>query len=452
MSTNFIYADPPNSVTHSALDFFTTSRILIDFQRSYHEQVYPHTNADAPVLEFEFQGPKTEISGTVIDLKNLFLKVELKLVHKSGVVKKDGTAEAQTKRPLFINNLGQSLFHNVEVILNGTSVSSSNNLHPYKAILEADLSHQPITKEVILRAQGYFYEPDPSDINDETDSSPFGVRRLKVDQSEKNLSFYFPLSDSFLSGIDKYILPGVETRIKLTRSINQFVLLHNNVSSKSVGNYSLQIVSASLSVHMLELRSESFLSIEKALLKKAAQYDYKDVIAKTFLISEGTSIYYKDDVFDRAPISRLVFAMVPEKDFTGDYKTNPFHFQDFNLGSVKITREGAPMGATPIDVSSSHIRAYFTSMKALGFEHSGNGVILNDFEHHFCLAFQLTADLLIDDGTIRPELTGARLGLELKFTTVTGDPIRLIVLGERRSVVFIDRHREVVKNSTIYNG
>ena len=97
MSTNFIYADPPNSVTHSALDFFTTSRILIDFQRSYHEQVYPHTNADAPVLEFEFQGPKTEISGTVLDLKNLFLKLEAKLVHKGGVVKKDGTAEAQTK-------------------------------------------------------------------------------------------------------------------------------------------------------------------------------------------------------------------------------------------------------------------------------------------------------------------------------------------------------------------
>ena len=203
---------------------------------------------------------------------------------------------------------------------------------------------------------------------------------------------------------------------------------------------------------MLELRSESFFSIEKAFLKKAAQYDYKDVIAKTFLISEGTSIYYKDDVFDRAPISRLVFAKVPEENFTGDYKTNPFQFQDFDLGSVKITREGAPVGGTPIVVSSSQIRAYFTTMKSLGFEHSGNGIFLEDFKHHFCLAFQFTANLLIDDGTIRPKKTGARLGLELKFITVTGDPIRLIVLGERRSVVFIDRIREVVKNSTNYNG
>ena len=180
MSTNFIYADPPNSVWHPALDFFTTSQILIDFQRCYHEQVYPHTNADAPVLEFEFQGPKTEISGTVIDLKNLFLKLEVKPVHKNGAVKRDGT-----KRRLFINNLGHNLFQNVEVVLNGTSVSSSNLLHPYKAMLDVDLSHEPIIREGILRTQGYFYGPDPSDIDDGTDSSPFGVRRLMVDQSEK---------------------------------------------------------------------------------------------------------------------------------------------------------------------------------------------------------------------------------------------------------------------------
>ena len=153
---------------------------------------------------------------------------------------------------------------------------------------------------------------------------------------------------------------------------------------------------------MLELRSENFLSIGKALLKKAAQYDYKDVIAKTFLISEGSSTYYTDVVFDRAPISRLVFAMVPEKNFTGDYKTKYFRFQDFDLGSVKIKLECAPVGATTIGVSSSHLRAYFTTMKGLVSKQSGNGNILKDFKHHFRVAFQLTAHLLVDDCTIRP--------------------------------------------------
>ena len=66
--------------------------------------------------------------------------------------------------------------------------------------------------------------------------------------------------------------------------------------------------------------------------------------------------------------------------------------------------------------------------------------------------FKLTADYPIEDNTIRPELTGARLGLELKFSKAVAKPIRLIVLGERRSVVLVDRNREVIKNSSIYNG
>ena len=104
MSTDLLYVDPPNSVIHSALNFFTTIQVLIDFERSYHEQVYRHTSLDAPVLRFEFQGPKTEIGGTVVDLKKLLIKLKLKLDNKSGAAKK-GTAETQTKRSLCINNL-----------------------------------------------------------------------------------------------------------------------------------------------------------------------------------------------------------------------------------------------------------------------------------------------------------------------------------------------------------
>ena len=96
-------------------------------------------------------------------------------------------------------------------------------------------------------------------------------------------------------------------------------------------------------------------------------------------MSEGTSIYYRDDVFDRALKSRLVPAMVQEKTVTGDCETNFFHFPDFELGSVGTTREGAPVGERPIDVSSSQIKKYFTTMRALDFEYGGNRIISNDF-------------------------------------------------------------------------
>ena len=102
---------------------------------------------------------------------------------------------------------------------------------------------------------------------------------------------------------------------------------------------------------------------------------------------------------------------------------------------MRLTREGALVGATPMHLNDNLIRSHYTTPKASGFEHGGNGITLENFRDHFCLVFKLTADYHIEDNTIRPELTGARLGLELKFSKAVSNPIRLIVLGERRSIV-----------------
>lgn len=465
--TSFVYADPPSSVTSSNLDMFTSSQVLVDFQRSYEEICFPPANSDGPVLEFEFKTPKTEYGGTVVDTRNIIVNLELQLIDliKSGGGGDDTTADAaeestaaaatddskaiETNRPIWVNNLSQSLFQNIEIYLNGTLVSSSNNLHPYKSILEADLSYDPHYKNGYLATQGYVFEDNPKNFSDSTDKG--FRRRFEIASSGNKFYFSFQINDCFLKGIDKYLLPGVETRIRLTRALDQFVLLKTN--EKCVPrNHSIKISSAFLTVHMLELRNETFRSIEKGLLLKAAQFDYRENLIYSFLISEGTSIYFKDDLFNRAPVSRLIFAMVPEENFTGSYTTNPFNFEDFDLDTVRIIREGTPVGGTPINVGNSHVRIYASTMRALGFDHGGNSITLDNFSHHFCPVFNLNADLHLDDGTIRPELTGARVGIELKFEKATSKPIRLLIAGERRSVVLIDHNGEVIKNSTVYNG
>ena len=190
-------------------------------------------------------------------------------------------------------------------------------------------------------------------------------------------------------------------------------------------SFTLKILSATLFVHMLELRSETHLSIERALTKKAATYDWQDSPITSFLITTGTIVYFQDDVFNRAPISKLVLVMVPEQKITGSYKANPFHFDDNDLSSVRVIREGASVGGAPIDNSKYHVKAYFSTMKALGMSMCGNGITLENFANHFAIIFALTADPNLRDSTIRPELTGARLGVELKFKNPTPSPIRL---------------------------
>ena len=72
----------------------------------------------------------------------------------------------------------------------------------------------------------------------------------------------------FLSDNNKFLLPGVEVRVRLYRAPDQFVMIHDKASKNSQGDFSLQIVSASLLVHKLELKNETYLTIERMLSKK----------------------------------------------------------------------------------------------------------------------------------------------------------------------------------------
>ena len=91
---------------HSGLSLFGTSEILVDFQRGYHEEIFIANSADGPVLEFDFQGAKTDIVGTVIDLVNLFLKLEVKM----NFLGRGDDDDVTDKKPVFVNNLMLSLF------------------------------------------------------------------------------------------------------------------------------------------------------------------------------------------------------------------------------------------------------------------------------------------------------------------------------------------------------
>ena len=276
-------------------------------------------------------------------------------------------------------------------------------------------------------------------------------RRHEIVHSGRSFHTYSTISDNFFNGVDKYLIPGVEVRIRMTRSLDKLIMLQPG-GCQDASSFTIKVLNASLFVHLLELRTETFISLERALKKKAAQYDWQESPITSFLILTGTSVYYQDDLSNRAPACKLVVVLVPENSFTGTYKSNPFNFEEFDLSSVRVTREGSRVDGTPIDISKSHVRLYHTTMTALGHSVGVNGITLENFANQFALVFNLTADSNLRDSTIPPEPTGARLGIEFKFKTPTKQPIRVILMTERRSVAVVNCNREVIKNSSIYNG
>ena len=149
-------------------------------------------------------------------------------------------------------------------------MSSSQNLHLYRALLEADLSYDVHTKQSIMSTQGYTFENDPSKFSDLTNTDY--SRRHESCQSGHSFNIFAPISDNFLNGVEKSLIPGVEVRIRLTRTPDNFFMLMST-GCLDPSSFTLKNLSATLFVYMLELRSETHLSIERALTKEAATYD-----------------------------------------------------------------------------------------------------------------------------------------------------------------------------------
>ena len=109
---------------------------------------------------------------------------------------------------------------------------------------------------------------------------------------------------------------------------------------------------------------------------------------------------------------------------------------------------GLPIAGTPLDTTNNS-RLYYNVITALGFERSGNGITLDEYEdNHFFLVFDLTATREASKSlTLFPELTGAGLTLKLTFAAALPEAVEIVLFGERYSQFTIDASRNILKNS-----
>ena len=86
----------------------------------------------------------------------------------------------------------------------------------------------------------------------------------------------------------------------------------------------------------------------------------------SFLMSSGVNMYYREDMFNRAPISRLVLFLVSETSFGGNVEAIPFQFQQLDLETARIIRERSIAGATPLHLNDNVVRSYSTVLHSQG--------------------------------------------------------------------------------------
>ena len=142
-----------NPVTHSALDFFERSSVLMNYEGSHDQEVFPQVRCRGPQLDFVV----TSDNRNLIDLNKLILNLECALYEA------DGKTTAQGMLPVcFTNNTLHSLFSHAELFLNGILISSSNNAYHHSGFVETELTPDLDAKATWAETQGYQYQADKS--------------------------------------------------------------------------------------------------------------------------------------------------------------------------------------------------------------------------------------------------------------------------------------------------
>ena len=343
---------------------------------SYTQEVFPTTYLDESSIEFEFEthcNLHLEMRDTHLSLKLQLFKRRLfdafkkeKAEHKAKS-EEDSDEELQTYL-IYTNNLVHSLFSNCEVSFSNTMVYNAIGLYPHKAQTSNEFNSSALSNKGILACHGYSFEEYP----DAFDMHPFTDRASSLATGIPfSLYGWFALD---LFTCEKLLLPNTKVRIELIRARPSFYMLSDNP------NVSLKIVDCSLFTRRILVAEPNHQYLQWDLEREPAQYNYMETIARTFIIPSRQNQFIQENIFNNAPIRRVVVAMNTNSAVAGSFQENRFNYQQFHLRELRNIRGGRAV--VSLDTTSPCRRPYLTTMKAIQFNEGFPALPMEDFQNH----------------------------------------------------------------------
>ena len=127
----------------------------------------------------------------------------------------------------------------------------------------------------------------------------------------------------------------------------------------------------------------------------------------------------------------------------GSYTENPLCYQQLDIRQTRILTGCQPI----VDFDAAdNCRLYVTTRKTMHFQFDIPSTAFDDFKDHYVHVFDLTAMQDAIENCPYSELVGEPLRLELNFTFPLEHVTDLIVLGERKSLIVVDKFGVIGKN------
>lgn len=426
--------------TKSELDLFAAPHLQTSIEKGYWVECFPVSNlTDSGPIEFNVPGSGEEYG----DLRQAWLYVKAKVVKANG----DNLEEA-TDKVGPVNLFLQSLFSQVDVLLNDKVISQSTNTNPYRAMMSTLLTYGSDAKTSQMSCE-LFYKDTAGrmDVVDPTAASPnAGLKtRYNFVKGSTTVEMAGPLHvDLFYQ--DRLLLNGVGLRLRLNRSKNAFCLLSAVVGA----NYKVTISHASLFVRKVKVFADTFVAQEEALQHAPAYYPTTRTECKALSIPAGNMSFTPDDVFLGQIPKRIVLGLVENTAFNGAYNKNPFNFQHFKAThvGVYVNGESMPMKALQLNFDQNqYLMGYMSLFAGTGklYHDQGNAITREEYPKGYTLyALDLSPDL--SAGPHMSAIKQGNLRLGLQFAEGLPCTVTCIIFAEFDSLIEIDANRNVTYN------
>ncbi|XP_070168316.1 uncharacterized protein F54H12.2-like [Polyergus mexicanus] len=389
----------------SELDLFSLppTQTSIESSQWIHYKPVTSLSDDSPI-EFAIPGHGEEY----LDLTHTMLSLRVR-VETPGDPTGHTAATSATATIGPVNHLLHSMFNQIDVYFNQKLVSPPNNAYAYRAYIEALLNYSSPAKTSHLTS--CLWDADtPGQMDELMESkSPNSalVRRACYIHGGRALDLVGHLHCDVFNQ-DKFLINGVEVRLRLVRSKDSFCLMDSNGSSSKI-----HILDASLLWRCGE-------SLDNVILGQLPK--------------------------------RIIVGFVNNKAFNGDRKLNPFNFKNYGINFFSLYVDGMQIPSRPLQPVFSpeeplYVEAYQTLFTGTGihFLNEGNSISRDDYSKGYTLfAFDLTPDLSANYAGHWNLVRHGSLRLEVRFEKALTETVNCIIYAEFDNVIEIDSSRQVI--------
>jgi len=429
----------------SELSLFSLPATQVAVEKSYWVEVQPQ-NGITDEGPYHFHMPPDSL---YLDLNKNYIYMQLCIQHADGTNLVHGQQIADGNDPndpavAPINLLAKTFFRQVKIFLGSRLCYDSDDLYPYRSILETELNYGEEAKKTQLQCAQYF--KDTTD----TDQNPGFVARAALYQGSHIVEMMAPICCD-LTSQERYMLNRVDLRVELYRHTDPFLIQCYAVNPN---HYKIHVHSMKWYVRRIDLLKSSALGLEAILSKNAAKYPVRRVVLTTRHVEGNRRECPSYQVFSGQVPRRMVVALCDARAFHGAYGRDPFFFQPFHISEISITAGGNTYPHHPLTMdfdNGRYMRAFVNLFEALGIAGTDKGSFINYQEFAngktiFC--FDLSADN--SSGASWELVAEGSTCLHMKFsqdTPATG--IKAICYAEMDNLISIDRARNAYMDYTV---